>query len=418
MSLGRAVHPGLTAILGLAVFAAPAFTTAQVAPKTEAAPKPPEAPAKAAPAAGTLEFQGLAKRAKAAHEAQKLDDARELYRKALRLRPRWSEGRFALGTVLYDLDRYEEARAEFREVLVQEPKSGAAWAFRGMCEFQLRNHEQALSDLQKGRLLDLASNPSLRTVVDYHTAILLVRFAQYEAAREILSKFVLVDQDSPGVIEGLGLAVLRMPYLPSEVPADKREMVTIAGRAFYQLSKNRYSPTARMAIDELVTRFPEEPNAHYAKGAFLLSVEETDAGMSEFRRVVAMQPSHVPAMLQLAFQMIKEGRYEEALPYAENAVKAEPEFFAAHNALGRVLLELGQTDRAIAELERAARIAPNSVQTYFALARAYQRAGRTEDVKRARDTFTKLEAALRAERDKTRGVASPSPSLEPEPPQE
>jgi len=83
-----------------------------------------------------------------------------------------------------------------------------------------------------------------------------------------------------------------------------------------------------------------------------------------------------------------------------------------------VLLELGQTDRAIAELEKAARLAPNSVQTYFSLARAYQRAGRTEDVKRARDTFTKLEAALRAEREKTRGVAAPSPSLEPEPPPE
>ena len=415
MRVGRGVHPGLTACLGLAVLVAPVVMTAQVAPKT---PPPAAKAAPKAPAADASGFQALAKRAQAAHEAQKLDEAQELYRKALQLRPRWPEGRFALGTVLYDLDRYEEARAEFRQVLVQEPKSGAAWAFRGMCEFQLRNHEQALSDLQKGRLLGLASNPSLRTVVDYHTGILLVRFAQYEAAREILSKFVLVDQDSPGVIEALGLAVLRMPYLPSEVPPDKREMITIAGRALYQLSKSRYSPTARMAIDELVTRFPEEPNAHYAKGAFLLSVEETEAGMSQFRRVLAMQPSHVPAMLQLAFQLITEGRYEEALPYAENAVKADPEFFAVHNALGRVLLELGQTDRAITELERAARLAPNSVQTYFSLARAYQRAGRTEDVKRARDRFTKLDAALRAERDKTRGVAAPSPSLEPEPPPE
>jgi tetratricopeptide (TPR) repeat protein len=412
--LRRALRAGLAAALAPALLASPA--NAQVAPKA-----PPAAPAKATaktPAPGNAEFQGLAKRARAAHEAQRLDEARELYGKALKLRPRWSEGRFALGAVLYDLDRYEEARAEFRQVLVQEPKSGAAWAFRGMCEFQLRNHEQALSDLQKGRLLGLASNPSLKSVADYHAGILLVRFAQYEAAREILSNFALVDRDSPGVIEGLGLAALRLPYLPSEIPPDKREMVTIAGRAIFQFTKNRYSPTARLAFDELVTRYPEEPNAHYARGAFLMTVEESEAGLAEFRRVLAMQPSHVPAMLQLAFHLMKEGRYEEALPHAEGAVQAEPDFFAAHNALGRVLLELGQTDRAIAELEKAARLAPNSVQTYFSLARAYQRAGRTEDVKRARDTFTKLEAALRAEREKTRGVAAPSPSLEPEPPPE
>jgi tetratricopeptide (TPR) repeat protein len=413
VSPDRILRPGFAAFLGLAVAAAGGLASAQVAPK---AASPAKAPAKAAPAAAS--FEALAKRARAAHEAQKLDEARDLYQQALKLRPRWTEGRFALGAVLYDLDRHEEARAEFRQVLVQEPKSGAAWAFRGMCEFQLRNHEQALSDLQKGRVLGLASNPGLKSVADYHTGILLVRFAQYEAAREILSNFALVDQDSPGVIEGLGLAALRMPYLPSEIPPDKREMVTIAGRAIFQFTKNRYSPTARLAFDELVTRYPEEPNTHYAKGAFLMTVEESEAGLAEFRRVLAMQPSHVPAMLQLAFHLMKEGRYEEAFPYAENAVQADPDFFAAHNALGRVLLELGQTDRAIAELEKAAGLAPNSVQTYFSLSRAYQRAGRTEDVRRARDTFTKLDAALRAEREKTRGVAAQSPSLEPEPPPE
>jgi tetratricopeptide (TPR) repeat protein len=405
-------------LVALAVLLAlPAVAPAQAPLRTTPPPTAPKpAPKPAAPAGPS--FEALAKKAQAAHEAQRLDEARDLYARALKLRPRWAEGRFALGTVLYDLDRYEEARAEFRQVLVQEPQSGAAWAFRGMCEFQLRNHEQALADLQRGRLLGLTNNPSLKSVADYHAGILLVRFAQYEAAREILSNFALVDRDSPGVIEGLGLAALRLPYLPSEIPPDKREMVTIAGRAIFQFTKNRYAPTARLAFDELVNRFPEEPNAHYARGAFLMTVEESEAGLAEFRRVLAMQPSHVPAMLQLAFHLMKEGRYDEALPYAESAVAAEPDFFAAHNAQGRVLLELGQTDRAIAALEKAATLAPNSVQTWFALARAYQRAGRPEDVKRARDNFQKLDAALRAEREKTRGVAVKPPSLEPEPPPE
>jgi tetratricopeptide (TPR) repeat protein len=407
------------------VLLAAASASAQVAPKPAAppaasAPQPSAQPAGRKPAAAVAspEFEALAKRAQAAHAAQQLDDALALYTKALQLRPAWAEGHFALGTVLYDLDRYAEARAQFRRVTAEQPKSGPAWAFLGMCEFQLKNHEQALADLQRGRLLGLAENPSLKAVADFQTGILLTRFSEFESAREILSNFALIDQDSPGVIEALGLAALRLPYLPSEAPADKREMIRIAGRAMFQFTKNRYSPTARLAFDELVTRFPDEPNAHYAKGAFLMSVEETEPGLAEFRRVLAMQPSHVPAMLQLAFHLMKEGRYEEASRYAEDAVKAEPGFFAAHNALGRALLELDQTERAIKELETAARLAPNSIQTYFSLARAYQKAGRTEDVKRARDTFAKLDAALRAEREKTRGAATQSPSLEPVPPQE
>ena len=157
MRVRRALLSGVAALAGLAL---PAVVTAQVAPKTAA---PPPAAAKP-PAQGpgfrrTSEFQALSKRAQAAHEAQKLDEALEAYQKALRLRPGWSEGRFALGTVLYDLDRYEEARAEFRQVTVQEPRSGAAWAFKGMCEFQLRRHEEALADLQKGRLLGPREQP-------------------------------------------------------------------------------------------------------------------------------------------------------------------------------------------------------------------------------------------------------------------
>jgi tetratricopeptide (TPR) repeat protein len=380
------------------------------------APKPATgSAASTAPPSGA--FDSLARRAKAAQAAQKLDEARDLYQRALKLRPGWSEGRFALGAILYDLDRYAESRSAFRQVTVQEPKSGPSFAFLGMCEFQLKEHEQALAHLIQGRLLGLGGNPTLKSVADYHTGILLVRFGQYDSAREILSNFALVDQDSPGVIEGLGLAALRMPYLPSELPAEKREMVTMAGRAMFQITRSRYSPTARLAFDELVNRFPEEPNAHYAMGAFLMTIDQIDAGIASFRRVLAMQPTHVPAMLQISFQFIKEGRYEEALPYAQKAVQVEPEFFATHNALGRILLDMGETERAIASLETAAKLAPNSVQTWFALTRAYQRAGRPDDVKRAREIFVKLDAALRVEREKTRGVAVPPPSLEPPSPE-
>jgi tetratricopeptide (TPR) repeat protein len=410
----RSALPLLALLAALPGHEAPA----QVAPP-QAAPKPAQKPAPgaaAAPAAASA-FDGLARRAKAAQSAQRLDEAQDLYQKALKLRPGWSEGRFALGTILYDLDRYAEARSEFRQVTVQQPKNGPSFAFLGMCEFQLKEHEQALAHLIQGRLLGLGGNATLKSVADYHTGILLVRFGQYDSAREILSNFALVDQDSPGVIEGLGLAALRMPYLPSELPADKREMVTMAGRAMFQITRSRYSPTARLAFDELVNRFPEEPNAHYAKGVFLMTIEETPAGIACFRRVLAMQPNHVSAMLQIAFQLIKEGRYDEALPDAERAVQLEPQFFATHNALGRILLELGETDRAIASLEKAAQLAPNSVQTWFALTRAYQKAGRPDDVKKARETFVKLDAALRAEREKTRGVAVPPSSLEPPSPE-
>jgi len=50
-------------------------------------------------------FKELADRADAAHAANQLGEAARLYEEALKQRPSWLEGRFALGTVLYGLDR-------------------------------------------------------------------------------------------------------------------------------------------------------------------------------------------------------------------------------------------------------------------------------------------------------------------------
>jgi len=64
-------------------------------------------------------------------------------------------------------------------------------------------------------------------VVRYHTALLYIRFEHFEIAYDILSEFLLAGNESPKVMEAFGLAMLRMPFLASEIPPDKREEVVI-----------------------------------------------------------------------------------------------------------------------------------------------------------------------------------------------
>lgn len=391
-------HPALTLVVVPLMAALPAV--AQVAPKPRPAPAgqaPTSAKGAAAAPATDPAFEAAAKKARDAHAAKQLDEAVLLYQKALRMRPGWTEGRFGLGTVYYDLDRFTEARNAFRRVTTEAPKQATAWAFQGLCSFRLKEYETALEEIQKARQIGLGDNAQVQAVASYHAAILFIRFGKFEVAYEALREFALRDQDNPGVIEAFGLAVLRQPYLPSEAPAEKREMVLMAGRAGYELARGRRSPNTRRVFESLVTRYPEEVNIRYAWGTYLL-MDEPEAAMTEFKRVLTMDPTYVPAMLQLAFQDIKQGQFAEALPYAEKAVELEPRQFAARNALGRALLELGQTDRAIQELETGARIAPDSPQMLFHLARAYQRAGRKADADRTREAFIKLDRASRSQR--------------------
>jgi predicted Zn-dependent protease len=125
-----------------------------------------------------------------------------------------------------------------------------------------------------------------------------------------------------------------------------------------------------------------------------------------------VQPGSVYPRLETAFELIKRGEYAQARPYAEDSVRLAPGLFAAHNALGRVLVEMGEIERGIAELEEATRLAPESPEMFFALARAYGRAGRKEDAERARATFQRLEDARRAGKspDLARGDLPPASS--------
>jgi predicted Zn-dependent protease len=105
-----------------------------------------------------------------------------------------------------------------------------------------------------------------------------------------------------------------------------------------------------------------------------------------------MQPDAVLPRLEIAFAHERNGRFAEALPWAEQAARLAPRLFAARYALGRALVETGQVPRGVAELEAAVRLAPESPEVRFALVRAYHAAGRTEDVERERAIFKKLEA--------------------------
>jgi tetratricopeptide (TPR) repeat protein len=343
-----------------------------------------------------ISSDAVASDAAKAREAGRLDEALELYRKALTTRADWDEGRWYVATLLYELDRYAEAKDAFAEVLRRQPAHAGALGLKGLCEFELRDYERALGDLLEAGKMGVGRSPGISTVVRYHTAILLTRFGEFEVANQMLTELASEAADTPQVIEAFGINVLRMPVLPGELPADARERVGLAGRAGYAMAA-RHLDAARAALDELISRYPDTAHAHYARGVFLLT-ENTDRALADFRRELEISPSHVPARLQIAFELIKRGEPAQARAPADEAAKLAPDHFATRLAVGQVLLEMNDVDGAIPELEKAATLAPGSPQTHFMLARAYARAGRTADAERERAEFTRLDQLVRAMR--------------------
>ncbi|MDA2929895.1 tetratricopeptide repeat protein [Acidobacteria bacterium AH-259-O06] len=347
-------------------------------------------------------FEELAKQAAEARESEDLQKAITLYRQALELHSSWLEGWWYLGTILYDLDRYPEATDAFRRFVSLDPEAAPGWSLLGLCEFQTRQYDRALASLNQGRVLGLAGKDQLTYVAKYHLAVLMNRFEEFEEAFSILFALAREHYDSPKIKEALGISVLRLPFLPQELPADRREMILLAGRAALYSATFRIDG-AKSSYEELVERYPDTANIHYAYGVFLLQANP-DQALEEFRRELEISPLHVPAHLQIAFEYIRRDDPQAGLAYAEKAVELDPKSFAARNALGRILLAMDEIEQAIGQLETGLQLAPDSPEMHFALARAYSRAGRKEEAKRARQEFLRLNKIARTKREGPQSV--------------
>jgi tetratricopeptide (TPR) repeat protein len=351
-------------------------------------------------------FEALARGAREARDAGRVAEAIDLYRKAVEARADWDEGWWYLGALLYESRRCDDAEPAFARFLELKPEAGAGWVIRGVCAYDRGDHPQAIGWLQKGVDLGLGGNTELQRAAAARLAFSLVRIGRFELAIQPLTLLARLSPDEPGLVEATGLALLRLPFLPTEVPAERRDLVQKLGRAASGQLARRGDEAAKL-YEELVAAYPDEPRVRYAYGVFLLR-SGNDKGLAELRRAVELDPEDVMSRLELAFELLLHGDYADAKEHATKAVARAPSLFAARNALGRALVELGELDAGIRELEEAVRLAPESAETHFTLARAYAKAGRAEDAARERAAYSEIE-----ERRRTAPAGAPATSQAP-----
>jgi len=333
-------------------------------------------------------FDLLSQQAAAARVGNRIPEAIGLYRQAVKMRPSWAEGWWFLGELLYDQDKYADARDALRRLVSLDQKAGPGFALLGLCEYETKQYAQALDHINAGRRLGLGEDPQARRVVLYHAVLLLTKFQQYESALQVLDRVLRAGDATPAVIAAAGLAGLHRPILPDEVPPGDQDLVERAGRAVCAAAGHRPAD-AKKYFAELLETYPKTPNVHYLYGSFLLASDE-DAGLREFLKELELNPNHTEALVTIALEYERRGEPDKALSYARRGVESDPKFFAAHGVLGRLLANAGEVEKGIKELEIARQQAPDSQQVRFSLAAAYTLAGRKDDAARERAEFVRL----------------------------
>jgi tetratricopeptide (TPR) repeat protein len=337
-------------------------------------------------------FEDLSTKARQAYEANHPGEAVDLYSRAVKLKPDWAQGWWALGMIQYERDRYSECRDALTRMVALDTEAAPGWALLGLCEFRTKQYDASFGHLKKAHMLvpvTQAGGPLL-DMADYHLALLLTRQGAFEVAQEILVRVAAKVRSNPDMLFASGLPALRMPILPADVPADQREVVGLAGRAFWDLV-TQPPAEAEAGFQALVAKYPKFPNVHYFYGTYL-AAHHPEQCASEFLAELRVTPDNVPARVQLALRYIVEQRLEDALKMAREAVALSPESVGAQLALAETLRTQGNEEAALAAFEEAKRLDPFSPKIRFFILTAYRSLGRLEEMRREQSEYDRLKA--------------------------
>ena len=326
--------------------------------------------------------------AEKARDENRNDEAIELFRRALSEQPESEEALWYLGSLLYEQQQYAKARDVLRQFLTIRPDAGPGWALLGMSEFQLREYPRALDHLQRAMSQGMGERKEMVQSVFHEVTALLTRFERYDDSLDMLSKMLASGSQDPSLIEPAGLAGLRLPLLPTEIPPDRRDLVDLAGRAVLAVQTQQYE-TAEVEFKRLISAYPNEPGVHFLHGASLMQLHPNEA-VPEFERELEISPSHALARVRLAEQLIAQSDFDRALALAQEAMKLEPKRASAHMLAGEALIAKGKAGDGIRELETARESDPSVNRIHWDLLRAYGAAGRKEDADRERQELESL----------------------------
>ena len=333
-------------------------------------------------------FDRLSKAATDARMQNRTEEAIGLYRQALDLRGTWAEGWWFLGELLYDASQYPEAADSLHRLIALNHNSGPVFALLGLCEFETKEYDKSLSHIYQARRIGLGDDPQVKRVVLFHEVLLLTRIKEYEAAMQVLMGVVKEGGAGESVIEAAGLAGLRRPIFPEEVPPGDKDLIERAGRAVCAMAR-RDPGEAQKAFTELLAAYPNAPNVHYLYGQYL-SANDHDAALQEYQKELARNPKHTEVLATIALEYEARADLDTAISYARRAVEADGQFFGAHAVLGKLLAGNGHVEEAIKELEIARQQAPDSPQVHFLLATAYLLAGKKPEAAKERAEFARL----------------------------
>ena len=241
------------------------------------------------------------------------------------------------------------------------------------------------------RLVDDGTRPAIVRA----TALRLLAGSQRESGRAL----VRATHDADPLVRMAAAGASRMLEPERRVAAvrpllrDPLRAVRIeAARALAATPRELWPPGERAALAAVLDEYrdaqhrnAERPEAHTNLGGLSAELGQLDTARSAYARALELDPTWIPAYVNLADVERIAGRDAQAEQVLRRGVEVAPGSADLRLALGLTLARLGRPDEAARTLAEAAERAPERARFAYAHGLALRSAGREEDALRVLD---------------------------------
>lgn len=310
--------------------------------KVSAPPRPSPPPSASKPPALTGELARSLSEGLAHHQAGRLVEAQERYRRVLAERPGHPEALYLLGVAVFQGGRPAEAETILRQAIAAQAGVAAWHAALGAALKGQERIAEALACYDHALSLD-ATDPNTH----YNRGNALQSLERIGDAEESFRRALALAPNHRGAATNLGLL--------------------LAGRG--------RAEEGASWLEGVVAAHPDDPTA--LANLALCRMEQARPGEAEAlaRQAVSGAPRHALARYMLGQTLKAQDRLTEAVEALRQAHQLDPRHVETLNSLGNALGGLADTTGAIAAFDQALALAPHHVDAAFNRGLAYLMAG-------------------------------------------
>jgi TolB-like protein/Tfp pilus assembly protein PilF len=135
-------------------------------------------------------------------------------------------------------------------------------------------------------------------------------------------------------------------------------------------------PKARSSALRALELDPDLPEAHEVLATTLKNYDwNWEAAEKEYKLTIDLNPNYATARYHYSFLLAEQGRFEEAIHEATEALSRDPMSSLLNAGLAHVLVSARQFDRCIEQCNTALEVDPNMTLSYWTLGVAYEQKG-------------------------------------------